>query len=136
MWEGIDLPVSIPLERWDVDHGTGASVEIIQTNMLRFAALADDTDLFDAASFRIAPAEAAAIDPQQRILLEQAYSALQVCSPINSQSNYDSHSTRISSTVSVSMSSRHIISDQSMHAAFASGDHRMREDIIRRCSHA
>jgi acyl transferase domain-containing protein len=78
MLRAIDLPISIPLERWDVDNGTGASAEIIQTNMLRFAALVDGVDMFDAAAFRIAPAEAAAMDPQQRILLEQAYSALQV----------------------------------------------------------
>ncbi len=78
MWGAVDLPVSIPLERWDVDHGTGAPPEIIQTNMLRFAALADGIDAFGAAAFRIAPAEAAAIDPQQRILLEQAHCALQV----------------------------------------------------------
>jgi len=78
MFGSVDLPVSIPLKRWDVDHGTGASAEVIQTNMLRFAALADGVDSFDAAAFRLAPAEAAAMDPQQRILLEQTYSVLQV----------------------------------------------------------
>ena len=74
----IDLPVPIPLERWDVDYGTGASTEVIQSNMLRFAALADGVDCFDAGAFRTGPAEAAAMDPQQRVLLEQAYAALQV----------------------------------------------------------
>ena len=74
----IDLPVAIPLERWDVDYGTCASTEIIQSNMLRFAALADGIDCFDAALFRCGPGKAAAMDPQQRVLLEQVYGALQV----------------------------------------------------------
>lgn len=78
MREEIDLPVPIPLERWDVDYGTGASTEVIQSNMLRFAALADGVDCFDAGAFRTGPAEAAAMDPQQRVLLEQTYAALQV----------------------------------------------------------
>lgn len=78
MWGAIDLVTSIPLERWDVDHGTGASPDILQTNMLRFAALADGIERFDAAAFRLGPAEAAAMDPQQRILLEQCHAALQV----------------------------------------------------------
>ncbi len=55
MLGALDLPVSIPLERWEVDTGTGASAEVIQTNMLRFAALADGVDRFDAAAFRSAP---------------------------------------------------------------------------------
>lgn len=78
MTEEVDLPITIPLERWDVDYGTGASTEVIQSNMLRFAALADDIDAFDAGTFRMGPAEAAAMDPQQRVLLEQVYVALQV----------------------------------------------------------
>ena len=78
MREEFDLPVPIPLERWDVDYGTEASTKVIQSNMLRFAALADGVDCFDAGAFRTGPAEAAAMDPQQRVLLEQAYAALQV----------------------------------------------------------
>jgi acyl transferase domain-containing protein len=79
MWGAVDLAIPIPLERWDVDHGTGAAPEVTQTNILRFAALADGIDRFDAAAFRLGPAESAAMDPQQRILLEQVHAALQVC---------------------------------------------------------
>ena len=74
----IDLPVAIPIGRWDVDYGTRANTEIIQSNMLRFAAFADGIDCFDATAFRCGPGEAAAMDPQQRVLLEQVYGALQV----------------------------------------------------------
>lgn len=43
----------------------------------RWAALLDHVDLFDAQHFGISPREAAAIDPQQRILLEVSWQALE-----------------------------------------------------------
>ena len=36
----------------------------------RFGAFAEDTDLFDAAHFRLSRAEATSIDPQTRLLLQ------------------------------------------------------------------
>lgn len=81
MLQSIDLPIAIPLERWDVNN-PGAylptSDDIVQSNMLRFAALAENIDMFDESAFRLSKSEAAAMDPQQRILLEQVASALQV----------------------------------------------------------
>ena len=79
MWGGADLAAPIPLERWDAEHDARAlSAEALRSGALRFAALAARVDAFDAGAFRLAPAEAAALDPQQRALLEQAASALQV----------------------------------------------------------
>ncbi len=49
------------------------------SNMLRLAAFADDVAGFDAAAFRLARAEAVALDPQARTLLQQVASARQVC---------------------------------------------------------
>ena len=43
----------------------------------RYAALIDDIDLFDAEFFRISPVEAQLLDPQQRILLETSWTALE-----------------------------------------------------------
>lgn len=46
--------------------------------MLRLAAFADDVAGFDAAAFRLARAEAVALDPQARTLLHHVAAARQV----------------------------------------------------------
>ena len=43
----------------------------------RYAALVDDIDLFDAEFFRISPVEAQLLDPQQRMVLETSWQALE-----------------------------------------------------------
>ena len=48
-----------------------------QNPSCRFAALVDDIDLFDAEFFRISPAEAQLLDPQQRMVLETCWQALE-----------------------------------------------------------
>ena len=77
MFGAVDLPTSIPLERWDVEH-LDASPEVYQSNMLRFGAFMSDVSTFDSKAFRLAPAEATAMDPQSRVLLEQVHAAMQV----------------------------------------------------------
>lgn len=68
-----DVQRPVPLERWDVDRyfdpdgGVGASY-------VRFAAFTSDADVADVGYFRLARAEAAALDPQTRILLQVAIS--------------------------------------------------------------
>lgn len=72
LWEllikGIDPVTAIPVERWQMPDGNKA-----------FAAgsFVDHPELFDAGFFGISPKEAAALDPQQRMLLETAFLALQ-----------------------------------------------------------
>ncbi len=48
-----------------------------QNPACRFAALVDDIDLFDAEFFRISPVEAQLLDPQQRMVLETCWKALE-----------------------------------------------------------
>ncbi len=48
-----------------------------QNPACHFAALVDDIDLFDADFFRISPAEAQLLDPQQRMVLETVWQALE-----------------------------------------------------------
>ena len=54
MLESIDVPCSIPIERWDVEH-LDASSEAQQSNALRFAAFMTDPSQFDSQAFKMAP---------------------------------------------------------------------------------
>ncbi len=49
----------------------------VQNEACRFGAYLDDLDRFDAAFFRISPAEAERLDPQQRLMLEVSWQALE-----------------------------------------------------------
>jgi acyl transferase domain-containing protein/acyl-CoA synthetase (AMP-forming)/AMP-acid ligase II/acyl carrier protein len=72
LWEllikGTDPVTAVPIERWQMPDGNRT-----------FAAgsFVDHPELFDAGFFGISPKEAAALDPQQRMLLETAFLALQ-----------------------------------------------------------
>ena len=50
---------------------------VVQTEACRFAAFIDDVDQFDAAFFRVSPVEAQLLDPQQRLMLETCWQALE-----------------------------------------------------------
>ena len=49
----------------------------VQNDACRFGAFVDDIDLFDATFFRISPVEAQLLDPQQRMMLETSWQALE-----------------------------------------------------------
>jgi phthiocerol/phenolphthiocerol synthesis type-I polyketide synthase B len=74
--EGRDAIGEVPSARWDVDawNDSDRSVAI---GSGRWGGFLDDIARFDAAYFGIPAREAAAMDPQQRILLEVAYEAMQ-----------------------------------------------------------
>ena len=62
--------------------GVGRMAELfptaeVQNDACRFCAFIDDIDKFDAAFFRISPVEAELLDPQQRIMLETSWQALE-----------------------------------------------------------
>jgi 3-oxoacyl-(acyl-carrier-protein) synthase/SAM-dependent methyltransferase len=74
--DGQDAIDTIPRERWDrmaVQSATAQPGEVIP----QFAGLIEGIDKFAAGFFGIAPVEAAQMDPQQRILLEVAWEALE-----------------------------------------------------------
>lgn len=68
----------VPPERWDIDEfhdpkpGQPGKMYLRQANFLQ-----EDVGQFDARFFRISPLEAAEMDPQQRILLELSWEALE-----------------------------------------------------------
>ncbi|HEX8107686.1 MAG TPA: type I polyketide synthase, partial [Kofleriaceae bacterium] len=72
-----DTVREIPKDRFDVDLYYDADPDAEGTSYVRHASLLDDVAGFDAAFFGISPREAAAMDPQQRILLELAWEALE-----------------------------------------------------------
>ena len=75
--EGRDAITEVPETRWD--HGRIREIDPDDSTWqsTRFGGFLDQIDRFDAQFFRIAPIEANDTDPQQRILLETAWEALE-----------------------------------------------------------
>jgi acyl transferase domain-containing protein/thioesterase domain-containing protein/acyl carrier protein len=67
----------VPAERWNLDEFYDATGETPGKMSVRWAALIDNPDQFDPQFFGITPREAARMDPQQRILLEVAWEAME-----------------------------------------------------------
>ena len=76
---GCDLLCAIPSARWDVQKLTTGlqSVPLEVASRVRHGAFLCDAELFGHGFFSISAAESAAMDPQQRQLLERGYAALQ-----------------------------------------------------------
>ncbi|MFE9722737.1 SDR family NAD(P)-dependent oxidoreductase [Streptomyces sp. NPDC005794] len=70
----------VPQVRWDTGRGETADVSGGGAGRPRtggWAGLIDDVDAFDAQFFRLSPLEAESADPQQRIMLELAWSCVE-----------------------------------------------------------
>lgn len=76
--DGPDLQAEVPLQRWDADRLWAPRGAVVSRDALyaRHAACVDRIDEFDAAAFGIPPSEAAALDPQIRVLIEESSVAL------------------------------------------------------------
>jgi acyl transferase domain-containing protein len=79
-WENLAQNVNsireIPSDRWDWRAYFGDPHEINRTNS-KWGGFIDDVDKFDAEFFRISPAEAQRMDPQQRLVLELCWGCLE-----------------------------------------------------------
>ncbi|WP_314252027.1 polyketide synthase [Streptomyces sp. DSM 40907] len=74
--EGEDCLTEVPASRWDIDSYYGTDGEP-GTVYLRRAGFVEGLTDFDAGFFRLSPAEAEWIDPQQRHLVQSAWRALE-----------------------------------------------------------
>jgi phthiocerol/phenolphthiocerol synthesis type-I polyketide synthase D len=81
LWEFLcargDAISEVPDERWAIYRTLSPRHAAVVERTTRFGGYLDDIAGFDAAFFGIAPNEAAEMDPQQRILLEVAWEALE-----------------------------------------------------------
>jgi natural product biosynthesis luciferase-like monooxygenase protein len=81
MWQllraGVDTVRDVPRERFDADALYDPDPDAAGKILNRCGAFLDDVDCFDSELFGISPLEAANMDPQQRILLEVAWEALE-----------------------------------------------------------
>ncbi|THA24095.1 SDR family NAD(P)-dependent oxidoreductase [Streptomyces sp. RKND-216] len=66
----------IPPHRWAVESVYDPDRRAAGRTYSKWAAMLPDVDRFDAALFNISPLEAEVMDPQQRLFLQQAWSAL------------------------------------------------------------
>src|SRR5262245_7300324 len=75
--EGRSGVTEVPADRWDADAFYDPSGETAGKMSVRWAAFIEGPDQFDPQFFGITPREAARMDPQQRILLEIAWQAME-----------------------------------------------------------
>jgi acyl transferase domain-containing protein/SAM-dependent methyltransferase len=77
LWSGDDAVTGIPPERWPLDDLYADDPDRPGTMTTRHGAFLTDIDRFDADFFGISPREAASMDPQQRLVLEVGWEALE-----------------------------------------------------------
>ncbi|MET9831647.1 SDR family NAD(P)-dependent oxidoreductase [Streptomyces sp. NPDC006385] len=75
--QGRDSVTEIPAERWDADGVFHPDASVPGTSYGRWGGFLEDVDCFDSLFFRIPPAQAKLMDPQERLFLEAAWSALE-----------------------------------------------------------
>lgn len=74
---GVDAISEVPADRWDVDRYYDANPAARGRTYSRWGGFIDGVDRFDARLFGISPREAVQLDPQQRVILEVAWEALE-----------------------------------------------------------
>jgi acyl transferase domain-containing protein len=77
LWSGADAVSEIPPDRWPLDALYASDPDAPGKLTTRYGAFLQSIDQFDAELFGISPREAASMDPQQRLMLEVSWEALE-----------------------------------------------------------
>jgi acyl transferase domain-containing protein/acyl carrier protein len=75
--DGVDAISEVPPDRWDVERFYDANPATRGRTYSRWGGFIEDVDRFDARLFGISPREAVQLDPQQRVILEVVWEALE-----------------------------------------------------------
>ena len=75
--DGVDAIREVPASRWDIDALYDADLSAPGKMTTRFGGFLDDVGGFDASFFGISPREAIEVDPQQRLMMELSWEALE-----------------------------------------------------------
>ena len=70
--DGVDAVTELPQDRWDIEQFNGPDLPVAW-----YGGFLDGIDQFDPHFFGISPREAASMDPQQRLVLEVGWEALE-----------------------------------------------------------
>ncbi|MBL0385639.1 acyltransferase domain-containing protein [Tumebacillus sp. ITR2] len=75
--EGVDAVTEVPADRWDTQRFYHPNHKKPDTSDMHWGGFVDDVDKFDPEFFGISPREADEMDPQQRMMLEVSWEALE-----------------------------------------------------------
>lgn len=75
--DGVNGVCEVPPDRWSLEGFFDPEPGIPGRSVTKWGGFIDQIDLFDAGFFSISPREAAEMDPQQRIMLQVAFEALE-----------------------------------------------------------